>query len=524
MSVYRPAGNNRHVIKISFGGIHRRYPGMKDKAASEALERRIKRLHMAVTSREPAPVELVAWAHELRDRHPRLHRKLEQDGLLTMVSTTRTRSLKELLFGEIKATAAFEERVRLYQRNGADEHQARLRAMVLHPGMYEVTSVGWLHSIASDERTPRHVLQHTQRAWAVIDGCNFVAWPDIDKEKVRRWLKERRTTSKRFGIKTSNHYLKATKAFVEWAREILGLQHVRSPLEALKPLNADTDVRRKRRSPTEEDVRRLIGAVLESSEVVGGLEPMERAMLYAFTYTMGLRAGECYSLTPKSFLLEGEEPTVTVAAKAAKSRKEQVLPLPQRLVEQLRLFLADKPAGKRVWSGTWRRDPAEMLRADLERADIPYELGGEYFDFHALRHGAITNGSRVMTVPDLMNFARHSKIETTMLYVHGANKAVKQSVERLPTFDLSVGKAASQSERRVGPDHKPDHAVGNRGQSSSSVVTRATGCARERDGSENEITLAGGEGYSAVDSSCHQRGRRGSNPQPSDRQSDALTN
>src|SRR5690606_29976874 len=137
-----------------------------------------------------------------------------------------------------------------------------------------------------DERTPRHVLQHTQRAWAVIDGCNFVSWPDIDKEKVRRWLKERRTTSKRFGIKTSNHYLKATKAFVEWAREILGLQHVRSPLESLKPLNADTDVRRKRRSPTEEDVRRLIGAVLESSEVVGGLEPMERAMLYAFTYTM----------------------------------------------------------------------------------------------------------------------------------------------------------------------------------------------------------------------------------------------
>src|SRR5690606_2764844 len=211
-----------------------------------------------------------------------------------------------------------------------------------------------------------------------------------DKEKVRRWLKERRTTSKRFGIKTSNHYLKATKAFVEWARGTLGLEHVRSPLESLKPLNADTDVRRKRRSPTEEDVRRLIGAVLECSEVVGGLEPMERAMLYAFTYTMGLRAGECYSLTSESFLLEGDEPTVTVAAKAAKSRKEQVLPLPQRLVEQLRLFLAHRPPGKRVWSGTWRRDPAEMLRSDLDRAGIPYELGGAYFDFHALRHGAIT--------------------------------------------------------------------------------------------------------------------------------------
>ncbi len=58
---------------------------------------------------------------------------------------------------------------------------------------------------------------------------------------------------------------------------------------------------------------------------------------------------------------------------------------------------------------------AEMLRADLIRAGIPYEVGGKVADFHALRGSFITNlvrsGANIKAVQKL---ARHSTITLTM--------------------------------------------------------------------------------------------------------------
>jgi hypothetical protein len=66
----------------------------------------------------------------------------------------------------------------------------------------------------------------------------------------------------------------------------------------------------------------------------------------------------------------------------------------------LRSYLAGKVARQPVWAGTWARDRtgAEMLRRDLEAADIPYAVEGPdgplFADFHARRHSYLTLGGR----------------------------------------------------------------------------------------------------------------------------------
>ena len=50
-------------------------------------------------------------------------------------------------------------------------------------------------------------------------------------------------------------------------------------------------------------------------------------MLYTLAVSTGLRAGEIRSLTPTSFDLDADSPTVTVAAAYSKRRREDVQPI-----------------------------------------------------------------------------------------------------------------------------------------------------------------------------------------------------
>jgi hypothetical protein len=66
-------------------------------------------------------------------------------------------------------------------------------------------------------------------------------------------------------------------------------------------------------------------------------------------------------------------------------------------------------------------------------------------------------------------------------------------------------------------DHKCDHGSGSTSQGASSSRSNWHP-------TENDATPRQGKGLSATDTDCHQRGRRGSNPQPPDRQSGTLSN
>src|SRR5262249_40627402 len=97
------------------------------------------------------------------------------------------------------------------------------------------------------------------------------------------------------------------------------------------------------------------------------LRAPDRAMLYRVALGTGFRADELRSLTPESFNLAGEQPTVTVAASYSKHREEDVQPITTDLAERLRQWLKGKQAGERIFARLPKAS-ARMLRCDLARA------------------------------------------------------------------------------------------------------------------------------------------------------------
>ncbi len=506
MSVYRPKKYRSYVIKLSIGGREMKFPGVTDEAASRQVERQIKRLVAIRAAHDPLPYDLANWVHQLPQHLPDLDRKLREHGILDPATGSGRRSLMDLLYGVIETTKQFDQMVRKYHRNGNSSEDARRKAMALHPKLYKTTTVGWFQHLLSGDNEPSYVLLRVARARIVIEGCDFLYFDDLDPNRIGVWLKRQRVSRVDFGATTSNHHLKAIKSFAEWTRAALKRKHERSPLEEMKPINEATDIRRQRRAPLADEVRKLLIAT-RGGPTLYGLTPRVRQMLYRFVMVMGLRASESASLTPESFVWRPDEQDVKVQACYSKHRREDVLPMPDSLARWLRRFLRHKAPGQPLWPGRWADEAAEMLRADLDRAGIAYKTGDGYFDFHATRHGAITNGAAVMTLTQLRNFARHGKIEMTLRYTHTTKEELTEAVRQLP----KLGDDPVRSRKRRMLQSQSDESVVPSRDLMSAVVRRVADAANNSSPDSVRARVP-------VVTGLAPRGQRGSNPQPPNRQ------
>ncbi len=147
-------------------------------------------------------------------------------------------------------------------------------------------------------------------------------------------------------------------------------------------------------------------------------------------------AGELRSLSPASFRLSGDEPTVTVAAAYCKHRRESTLPLRPDTVEMLIAHLRDRQADGCAFAVPPRQHVAKMIRADLDAARAKWikeaknnedesreksdflaytNHAKRKADFHALRHTFISNLAAGGVHPKIaQTLARHSTFALTM--------------------------------------------------------------------------------------------------------------
>ena len=239
---------------------------------------------------------------------------------------------------------------------------------------------------------------------------------------------------------TSNHYLTCAKGFTRWLAGIGGRMS-ENPLAHLSARQkVELDRRLERRVLSSKEFEQLLDAA-RAGETKRGISGPDRAILYLTAAYTGLRAGELASLTSESFDFEGEVPTVTITARSSKSRKRQVLPLRRDLANRLRGWVAGRVGT--LWPGpSWLEKPYSLMRADLERAGIPYRDGaGRNFDFHALRHQFASNLARSGAHPKIaQELLRHSSVELTLgIYTHLSLADQARALEDLPAIPPAAG-------------------------------------------------------------------------------------
>jgi len=301
--------------------------------------------------------------------------------------------------------------------------------------------------------TPDHVKLTKQRAESIIRRCKFQRIEDINAGRVQEALAQFRAEGR--GVASSNHYLRAIKMFTRWL--VRDRRASDDRLAHVSMLNAKSDPRHERRTQDPEELAKLIDAARRGLSFRGLTGPA-RAVLYLVAVNTGLRANELASLTPESFDLGGDPPTVTVEAICSKHRKRDVLPIRPDLAAIVKEHLAVQgvASGERLWPGTWnKKASAKMLRVDLAAAGIPYrDETGRVFDFHALRHQFISNLARAGAHPkEAQTLARHSTITLTMdRYTHLGMYDLVAALEKLPAIPLTGDKSETAVARATGTD------------------------------------------------------------------------
>lgn len=257
---------------------------------------------------------------------------------------------------------------------------------------------------------------------------------DIQPDAVTQWLAEYATKEK-VGPQTRNLWRGSLRAFARWlagrGRRLVPVDL----LDAVPTLPVEIDTRRARRALSLEELGRLLSATLASGETMRGLSSAQRHLIYSVTCATGLRAREIGLLETDGLYLDESPPCIVIAARRGKNRRTTRQPLPADLVAPLREYAAHRQG--RLFPGRWHRRAAEMIRADLARAGIPYTVetpnGPLFCDFHSLRHTYVSLLETAgVSLRDAMILARHSDPKLTLArYGRSQAAALGVAVNRL---------------------------------------------------------------------------------------------
>ncbi len=393
------------------------------------------------------------------------------------------------------------------QENAAERRRAPLSA---HLKSFE-KSLG--------KNTEKHVKLTMSRVRRVVEGCGMETIVDIEIEAVEEFLVDL-CEREDLGHRTYNHYVQALDPFCNWL--VATKRTPSNPILGMERLNAEVDIRHRRRALTAEEVAKLVQSARESGVDIQCYDGETRARIYILSYMTGLRRNELASLTPRSFRLADDPPTVTVEAAFSKHRRKDVLPLHPELVEMLGPWLEGVEPDEPLFPKLARRRTWLMVKKDLERIGIPYENADGIADFHAAgRHTHITellrNGA---TLPEAKELARHSDIKMTMRYTHIGMDDQAKAVRQLP-WHAPV--ASPEEQANPGEQHPPD----DDGWECSGSASGVTGC---HNGSSNgtleelvpnDASPVGDRAWrqeSASDSDCQKWRRRELHPRPEIRQ------
>jgi len=308
--------------------------------------------------------------------------------------------------------------------------------------------------------TPKQVHTASAQFHCIINDRKWKMVGDITASGALEFLGGLRDAGK--SAQTYNHYLKSAKQFTRWL--VRDGRALVDPLAHVSKLNVSMDRRHDRRALTTEEFSLLVDAA-HHGKVIECIPGPDRAMMYVLAAWTGFRKGEIGSLSLRSFQLDSEPATATVAACYSKRKRQDSQILHSEVVRRLKEWLATKsglnvddilfPVSGRVPGGTERKTH-KMMQLDLKAARtnwlmnskttqeqksraetdfLSYENDeGLFADFHSNRHLFITSLERGGLSPKMaQTLARHSDVRLTLgIYTHVGLHDQTRAIESLP--------------------------------------------------------------------------------------------
>jgi integrase len=300
----------------------------------------------------------------------------------------------------------------------------------------------WYRTLVNRGRRDHYTRQSRSRVLCVLDLAGIERISQLEIHAVEAALVDLKHTSRGRGgneqlsDRSVHHAARAVKSFSRWLRKAKRSQD--DKLQDLALPEVVTKRTRKALQPEE------IAALIETTRTEprrAKIDGPDRSILYATAAGTGFRLGELESLTPESFNLDCDPPTIVCESAYTKNGKEAVQPIRPELVALLRPWLAGKDPGSPVFVLD-RIQIARVLRKDLEAAGV---AESESYDFHCLRHSYITavvkSGASLKVCQEL---ARHADPKLTLsvyshLTVHDLTAGLGILSHTIPTIGVLAG-------------------------------------------------------------------------------------
>lgn len=201
--------------------------------------------------------------------------------------------------------------------------------------------------------------------WETVEDVRQAEAADIS-----RWF----TTHASGVISTKQKRLVVLQQFMKWLHEQELIFRVP------KFPRCSTKVTNLRRALSFEEVEQLAKA-----------SPWPRSILYRLAFATIARRGALLALKPECFDLTNRDyPTMVLVPETAKTGYGQRVPVPARLVPELKRLIA-QAAGRPVFWKVATLNMSNTFKADLKRAGLPEKTEDGNAVFHSLRHSGATH-------------------------------------------------------------------------------------------------------------------------------------
>jgi len=384
------------IVFRDHAGTERRLQGYRDKAATQILAENTGKVVYHRQAGEVLPAGLQEWVDSLPEN---IHSQLAAFGLVKSRRVVVSQALEELL------------------------------------GLFEQ------HLAVKRQRDAKYIMETTTKLRRTFKACGFKTFTDIDDVVLDKYLLGLRK-DKNLSTRTLNGYLGAAQQFCRFAIRVLKVAKS-SPLECMEGYGSvQSDRRRQRRALTASEVAKLLSTTAASEDERYGMSGPERALLYRFALTTGLRANEIRTLRVEHVDLDHPEgPVLYVEAAYSKHRERDTLPLHNSLVEPLRRFIVGRgklPTAK-LFGGRYQcltDKTCDMLKEDLVDAGIEFETVAGIVDFHSLRHTFVSS-LKGIAARQAQGLARHKSSDMTDRYSHRSLAEQRAALESVNLFGMA---------------------------------------------------------------------------------------